>query len=199
MTSTTTSNGVFTSVATQTRQATEQSIEAFRNGAKSFTHQLDRVKPPTIDLAAPIHRYFEFVQQAVDVNRELATKWAQLITTLSGSVREQTEKVTSIVKDQADTVTDLAVKQAQRAEEVAKEQADKVALVQREQEAKIKEAAKEQDREAKKAEREHAKQIRESYEGLSKAELSAHLAERGLPKTGNIEDLIERLVSDDLK
>ncbi len=199
MTSTTTSNGVFTSVATQTRQATEQSIEAFRNGAQSFTQQLDRVKPPTIDLAAPITRYFELVQQAVDVNRELATKWAQLVTNLSGSVREQSEKVTSIVKDHTDTVTDLAVKQAERAEELAKEQADEVARAQREQEAKLKEAAKEQDREAKKAEREHVRQIRESYEGLTKAELSAQLAERGLPKTGNIEDLIERLVSADLK
>ena len=50
-------------------------------------------------------------------------------------------------------------------------------------------------------EREEAKKAqekaREAYEGLTKAELSDQLAERGLPKTGNVEDLIERLVSAD--
>jgi len=40
-------------------------------------------------------------------------------------------------------------------------------------------------------------QVRVSYEGLTKVELSDQLAERGLPKTGSIQDLIERLVSAD--
>ena len=38
---------------------------------------------------------------------------------------------------------------------------------------------------------------REPYEGLTKVELSDRLAERGLPKTGNVDELIERLVSAD--
>jgi hypothetical protein len=63
------------------------------------------------------------------------------------------------------------------------------------------ESAKEAEREAKRAERAAAKQAREEarepYEGLSKAELSDQLTERGLPKTGTVEELIERLVSAD--
>jgi len=35
------------------------------------------------------------------------------------------------------------------------------------------------------------------YEDLTKAELGDQLAERGLPKTGNVDDLIERLVNAD--
>ena len=56
-------------------------------------------------------------------------------------------------------------------------------------------------RKARAAEREQARQAhekaREPYEGLSKAELSDKLAERDLPKTGTVEELIERLVSAD--
>ena len=40
-------------------------------------------------------------------------------------------------------------------------------------------------------------QARERYEGWTKAELSDELADRNLPKTGNIDELIERLVADD--
>ena len=62
-------------------------------------------------------------------------------------------------------------------------------------------AAHELAREARKVEREQGRRAqakaREPYEGLTKAELSDRLAKRGLPKTGNVEDLIERLVESD--
>ena len=54
---------------------------------------------------------------------------------------------------------------------------------------------------AKQAERAAAKEAhakaREPYEELTKAELADQLAERGLPKSGTVEELIERLVSAD--
>ena len=54
-----------------------------------------------------------------------------------------------------------------------------------------------------KAEREQARhdhdKARERYEGLTKAELSDLLDKRDLPKTGNVDDLIERLVEADSK
>jgi hypothetical protein len=54
---------------------------------------------------------------------------------------------------------------------------------------------------ARQAEREHAwrahERARARYEGLTKAELSDLLAQRKLPKTGNIDELIERLVEAD--
>ena len=201
MTSTEPYTEAYTAVASQARQATEKSVEVFRNSAKTFTDQLDQFKIPTVDLTEPVTRYFEYVQKAVDLNRDLATKWAELVTNLSGSVREQAEKVTGIVKDQTNTVADLTVKQAEKAEQTAKEQADKVEQAKRELIEEAEEAEKAQVREAKRIERAEAKkaqeQAREAYEGLTKAALSDQLAERGLPKTGNIDDLIERLVSAD--
>ena len=194
----------YTAVAAQARQATEQGVKVFKNSAKTFADQINVIGAlPTIDLTEPVARYFEYVQKAVDLNRDLATKWAELVTTMSGSFREQAEKVTGIVQEQTNTVADLTVKQAEKAERAAKEQADEVEQAKREQEAKLEEAAKEEAREAKKAEREQAKkdreQAREPYEGLTKAELSDQLAQRGLPKTGNVDELIERLVEADSK
>jgi hypothetical protein len=39
--------------------------------------------------------------------------------------------------------------------------------------------------------------LRERYEGLTKAELADHLAERGLSKTGNVDERVERLLTAD--
>jgi methyl-accepting chemotaxis protein len=170
-----TSTKPYIAATTQARKVTEKSIEAWRNGAKTFTDQLERVRFPTIDLTEPVTRYFDSVQRAVDFNRDLATRWAELVTTLSGSVREQAAKVTGIVNDQTNTIADLTVKQAEKAEEIAKKQADTVEHAKKDQ----------------------AQQAREPYEGLTKAELIGQLTERGLPKSGTVDDLIERLVSAD--
>ena len=186
-----TSTESYTAVATKAREATEKSVESWKQGAKTFTDQANVVaKMPAVDLTQPVARYFDFVQKSVDLNRDLATRWAELVTSMTGTVREQAEKVSSIVKDQTDRAADVATESAHKAEELAQEQAD---LAEK--------AAKEQERLARQAERAAAKEAkakaREPYEELTKAELSDQLAERGLPKSGNVEELIERLVSAD--
>jgi hypothetical protein len=94
--------------------------------------------------------------------------------TLSGAVREQVESVGNVVREQAEIVPEQA------------EQAEK-----------------ERARKARQAERRQARQAhgkaRERYEGLTKAELSGQLAKRQLPKSGNVDELIERLVEADSK
>ena len=179
--------------AVKAREATEKSVDTWKQGVKQFTEQADLVaRLPKIDLTEPVARYFEFLQQAIDLNRDMATRWAELLTAMSGTVREQAEKVSGLVTDQVESVADLATSQAKKAEDVANEQA-----------AVVDQAAKEQERQVKRAERAAAKQAqeqaREAYDGLTKAELTDQLAERGLPKTGNVEELIERLVSADSK
>ena len=181
----------FTNGAAKAREATEQTVDTWKQGVKQFTEQTNVVsRLPQIDLSDAVAQYFDYVQQAVDVNRELAARWAEIVGSLFGSVREQAQKVNAVVTDQVDSVADLVTTQAKKAEEIADEQA-----------ALAEEAAKEQEREAKRLERAAARQAkqqaREPYENLTKAELSDQLAERGLPKTGNVDELIERLVSAD--
>ena len=217
-------------VAARAREATENTVEVFKNSVTTFTDQLAQFQLPTVDLTEPVARYFQYVQQAVDLNRDLVTKWAELVTTMSGSLREQAQQVTGMVKDQTNTVAELATRQVAEAEHVVKELADKAEQVAKELAEEAEEAEKAQAREAKRIEREEAKkaehraeeaeeaekaQAREAkrieraeakeahdkthevYEGQTKAELSDQLEARGLPKTGNLEDLIERLVSAD--
>ena len=72
-----------------------------------------------------------------------------------------------------------------------------------EQAGQAEQAEKELAREARKAERDQAKhahdKARERYEGLTKAELSDLLDQRDLPKAGNVDEFVERLVEADSK
>ena len=145
-----------------------------------------------VDLVPIVERYFEFVQRTVDISRDLTIKWAESAGMLSGVVREQAESVGGLVREQAESARDFAHEQAGKAEQAAREQAELA-----------EQAEKEMVREARKAEREQAKhahdKARERYEGLTKAELSDLLDKRDLPKTGNVDELIERLVEADSK
>lgn len=166
-----------TALAHRARTATETSTDALKRGTKTLTDRADLVAQlPTLDLTGPVARYFEYVQKSVDLNRDLAIRWAELVTSLSGAVREQAESFSHLLTDGAETVADVATEQAEQAE-------------------------KDQARKAKQAERAQAKhdheQAREAYQGLTKVELSDKLAERDLPKSGTVEELIERLVSAD--
>ena len=186
-----TSNEPFTAAASQARKATETAAEAWKEGAKKLTDQAGMMSPmPQADLNQPVERYFDFVQKTVDMNRDLATRWAEMVTTLTGAARERAESFSKVIKDQADTLAGLAAQQAEKGEQATQEQAEKV-----------KQAEQEQAREAKRIQREQAKkareQAREPYQDLTKAELSEKLAQRDLPKTGNREELIDRLVESD--
>jgi uncharacterized protein (TIGR02271 family) len=87
-------NGASTAVAAQARKATEKSVETFKQGVENFTDQANVVaKIPTVDVTQPLTRYFEYMQKSVDLNRNLATRWAELLTTtMSGSFKDQTAK-----------------------------------------------------------------------------------------------------------
>ena len=181
----------YTNGAVQAREAAEKSAASWKRGVKAFTDQAGLVaRLPRLDLTGPISRYFEFLEEVVDAQRELATQWARMVTSLSDTVREQAQRVSGLVTDEVDAVADLATRPARQAQELAQEQA-----------ARAEDAAREQEREAKRAERAAARQerqqARERYEGLTKVELADQLAQRGLPKTGTVDELVDRLVSAD--
>src|SRR6476469_7629693 len=167
----TTSTELYTSAASQARTATEKAVDTFKKGSQTLADQADVfAKLPTIDLTEPVQRYFDYVQQTVDNNREFAIKWAELVTSFSASFREQAQSFGTTVKEQTTKVADLVVEQAAKAEETAKDQASAA-----------EQAEKDLQKQAAKAEREAAKKAHEearaAYEGLTKAELSEHLAD----------------------
>jgi hypothetical protein len=184
-----------TSTTQRYRAAASQSASTAEKIADFWTQGSQRLSDymlpglPQVDLVPVVERYFEFVQRTVDISRDLTIKWAEAAGTLSGAVREQAESVGGLVREQAESARDYVHQQAGKAEQAAREQAEQ--------------AKQELAREARKAEREQARRAhdkaRERYEGLTKAELSDQLERRDLPKTGNVDELVERLVEADSK
>jgi hypothetical protein len=186
-----TSTEQFEKVATTARTATEKSVEMWKQGAQTFADQANKLTGlPQVDVTSGVQKYFEMVQRTVDVNRELAEKWAALVTSITGVAREQAKSVSSIVVEQAEKVGDLATAQAKNAEQLAHEEAETV-------EAAEKEAIRAAKAEERRITKEAHDKTREPYEGKTKAELSDLLAERDLPRTGNLDELVERLVEAD--
>ncbi len=181
----------YSAAASKSAGTVEKIADFWTQGSQRLT---DRMLPglPKVNLVPAVERYFEFVQRTVDISRDLTIKWAETAGMLSGAVREQAESVGGLVREQAESTRDFVHEQADKAEQTAREQAEQV-----------EQAEKELAREARKAEREQARRAhdkaRERYEGLTKAELSDQLGQRDLPKTGNVDELVERLVEADSK
>ena len=178
----------YRAAASQSASTVEKIADFWTQGSKTLTDYVP-AGLPQVDLVPFVERYFEFVQRTVDISRDFTIKWAESAGMLSGVVREQAESVSGLVREQAESARDFAHEQAGKVEQSARQQAEQ--------------AEKDMAREARKAEREQAKhahdRARERYEGLTKAELSDLLDKRDLPKTGNVDELIERLVEADSK
>src|SRR5450755_1562390 len=164
----------YSAVASQASDATERAAEFWTQGVGKLADRLPALLPQ-IDLVPAIERYFDFVQRAVTMNRSIAVEWAQAVGALSGAARDRAESASEAVRERA------ASEQAEKAEKAQEELA----------------------REARRIERQNAREAHEKararYEGLPKAELSDLLAKRDLPKTGNVDELVERLVAADGK
>jgi hypothetical protein len=181
----------YRATASQSASTVEKIADFWTQGSQKLTDYMP-AGLPQVDLVPIVQRYFEFVQRTVDISRDFTVKWAESAGMLSGVVREQAESVGGLVREQAESVGGLVREQAGQAEKAAREQADQV-----------EQAQKDLAREARKVEREQAKhaheKARERYEGLTKADLTDQLEKRDLPKTGNVDELIERLVEADSK
>jgi hypothetical protein len=164
----------YTGAASQARKAADKTADLWTQGAGRITGLIPRL--PQIDLIPAVERYFDLVQRMVDINRSLTVKWVRAAGTLTGVARDQAESAADVVREMPASVGHAVHEQAAKAEQ-------------------------ERARQARKAEREQARQAhdqaRERYEGLTKAELSDQLAERNLPKTGNVDELTQRLIEDD--
>ena len=177
----------YSSATSRARSAVDKTADFWAQSARTLTDRLPGL--PQIDLIPAVERYFDLVQQTVDINRRLTVRWAEAAGTLSEMVRDRAESAGNLVREKAESAGDIVRDKAESAERTAREQAEQ--------------AEKERAREARFAERQQARQAhdkaRERYEGLTKAELSGQLAKRQLPKSGNVDELIERLVEADSK
>ncbi len=188
-----TSTEQYTATAQQFKGAAEQAAQFWKQGAQALTDQAEMLSRfPKIDPTAGVQRYFDLLQKSVDMNRDLATSWADALNAMTGSLGSQFTAVAGVARRQLDTAADVVTSHAEVIEEVAVQQAE-VAEAEAKAEARRVRAAE------RAAEKEAQEKAREPYQGLTKAELSEKLAERDLPKTGNLDELVDRLVESDVK
>ncbi|HWN60227.1 MAG TPA: hypothetical protein VNO25_06105 [Streptosporangiaceae bacterium] len=180
----------YRAAAGRARNAAEKTPDFWTRGARAAADLVPGV--PRVDLVPAVERYFELVQRTVDINRHLAVRCAEAVGTLSGVVREKAEPTGDLSREKAEAADNVMRDQAEKAQQAALEQAEKAEQAEKGVARQARQAHREQTRRA-------HKRARERYEGLTKAELSDQLAKRELPKTGNVDTLIERLVQADSK
>jgi hypothetical protein len=180
----------YSAAASRASEAVEKAADSWTEGVRRMTGLFPAM--PQVDLVPAVERYFNLVQRAVDMNRNITVRWAQAAGTLTGTVRQQAESTGQAVRERAESAGEAVRERAESFDQAAAEQAQKA-----------EQAEKERAQEARRLEREHARQAhqraRERYEGLTKAELSDLLAKRGLPKSGNVNELVDRLAEADGK
>jgi hypothetical protein len=108
--------------ASHARTAAEKTADYWTQGARMMTDLLPGL--PQVDLVPAVERYFELVQQMVDINRHLAVRWAEAVGTLSGVVREKAEAAGDLVREKAEAAGDLVREKAEAAGDLVPEQAE---------------------------------------------------------------------------
>jgi F0F1-type ATP synthase membrane subunit b/b' len=180
-------------------------LQSWKSGVSTVTDQC-RAFPtlttvPQFDATEAVERQFAVLQRVVDLNHEYARSLAEVANTLTGVTRQQIDSVSSAVREQVQGVSDAARSGVDTLERTARDQAQQVERAEAETRAAAEEAQRQQAQEAARVQRQQRKeahdQARERYQGLTKNELSDEAGQRGLPKTGTVDELIDRLVEND--
>jgi len=199
-----------TDYATVTRNAEGAFTNALDNWKKSVSWLTDQFQSiptsapfPKVDATEAVERQFTFIREVVDLNHRYARSLAEAVDTLTGVTGQQFQSLSSALLNQVQNTADAAQSGADTLEQTVREQADHAEQAGREAREAAEEAERQQARDAAKAQRQQRKEVQDKararYENLSKTELSDEAAKRDLPKSGTVDELIERLVAADTK
>jgi hypothetical protein len=171
-----------TDYAATAQTALTTTLNRWKDGVTSVTEQFRSFPTignlPQVDVAEAVERQFAFIQRIVDLNHDYARQLAEVANTLTGVTRSQLESVGTVVREQVTAISDVVRTSADSSEVAVRE----VAKVSR---AKATDLA--------------TDLVSARYENLSKAELVEQAAQRGLPKSGTVDELVVRLVEADTK
>jgi len=181
----------------RTQSVLTNALDGWKNGLNSWTAPF-QVLPatPQFDVAEVLERQVKVLQQFIDVNVEYARQLAEAGNTVSGAIRQHIDGLSSVAFNQIRTVSETLQGTVETFEESVRETAEQVEQAQREQAEKAEQEEREKRQQAQKVEREKRQQVREHYRDLTKNELSEEAAKRNLPKTGTVDELVDRLVQD---
>ena len=189
--------------AANTRRAESvltNALDGWKNGLNSWTapFQFLPATPqfPQFDVAEVLEQQVKVLQQFIDVNVEYARQLAEAGNTVSGAVRQHIDGLSTVLFNQIQTVSETVQGTVETFEESVRDTAEQAEQTQREEAKQAEQEEREKRQQAQKVEREKRQQVREHYRAMTKNELSEEAAKRNLPKTGTVDDLVDRLVKD---
>jgi tRNA uridine 5-carbamoylmethylation protein Kti12 len=158
------------------------SLEAWKHGLDAFTAPVQALPRtamfPGFDAAEAVELQFTFIKRVLDVNYHYARQLAEATDTVAGAVLEHIEGLSTAVVEQVQGVAEATQNAVDTLEESVRETSDEIERLQHEARHRVDNAA------------------RERYRSLTKSELVDEAAKRNLPRTGTVDELIERLVQD---
>jgi hypothetical protein len=171
-----------------------EALDGWRSGLNNWIAPFQAVPAiPQLDVVEAVERQTKVVQQFVDVNAEYFRQLAEAGNTVSGAVRQHFDGLSDVWYNQVQTVSEVAQGTVQTFEESVRDSAEQAEQAQRDQ---AKQTQREQAAKVQREAREERQQVRDHYRGLNKNELAEEAAKRNLPKTGTVDELVDRLVED---
>lgn len=106
-------------------EATDKTVETWKQSAKVMSDRMESlVTMPSLDFVEPVERYFDYLQRAVDLNRELLTRWAELASQMSGTLRDEAIKAGHALEERVEEAADKAGELAHKGKELADKTVD---------------------------------------------------------------------------
>jgi hypothetical protein len=170
--------GTYSDRMRQAQDAWRTPIEARVRDAKAI---LSMVPTPRNGLLNPKEAF----DQGARISRRLVEVNVEYFQEVAFAVRKHLIGLAGILQDEVVTTAKLANDQADKIEEAAIDQAEEVRRAER---AEV--------RRARKASHDAAAEL---YQDMTKVELSEELGKRDLVKSGNVDELRERLIENDLQ
>ncbi len=179
------------------RTAVERSADLWQQSTRALTGQAAQLvwRLPQPDFAEVTRKYFEYLQDGLEVNKDVTLKWVGALMSITEAVRDQWQTVADFQRGHSRAISTWISNEAETLQDAAHKQAEQIDRAQLEQ----LEQARQAEPDRAKAQRAAAsgRRLAQRYEGRTKAELVDELAGRGLPKTGTVDELIDRLVTAD--
>lgn len=156
------------------RQGQEVWTDAVRSLTENAQNAFGQSAHPwvTTDATAAIDQVFDFWKETLEVQREAIRQLVSAGVAVGESVQTQAKTIGTAIRNQAESAGAAFGAQVESATQAARQHAETVDQAAHDQAAR-------------------------KYDGLTKDELQDELGRRNLPKSGNVEELRERLVSDD--
>ena len=111
-------------------EATDKTVDTFKQATRAVTERMDFLATmPSLDFVEPVERYFDYLQKAVDLNREMLVRWAELAGQLTGTVRDEALKAGHAFEDKVEELADKSGELAIKGQAIADQVVDETGQV----------------------------------------------------------------------